>query len=164
MTRPTHPFIRAFSVFVILFTLLGTATSCSGAGETIAPPEIKPSALTTCADTVKANVVVLNRTLPMNRLGAVQNNGQMFAMVREVKPTSAMATMNGWDGGPYTLDELKTAGAGNVNLRSGKRPRPIVLRVNIGDCLQIQFTNFLSSNQTGSIRAGLIGPAAAAAS
>src|SRR5437016_7000884 len=35
-------------------------------------------------------------------------------------------------------------GVGNATLRPGKRPRPIVLRVNQYDCLQITFTNWLA--------------------
>jgi len=31
-------------------------------------------------------------------------------------------------------------------LRSNKRPRPIALRMNSGDCLRITFTNLLSSS------------------
>ena len=33
---------------------------------------------------------------------------------------------------------------GNVRLREFKRPRPIVLRVNVGDCIRITFTNYLN--------------------
>jgi hypothetical protein len=32
---------------------------------------------------------------------------------------------------------------GNVRLRADKRARPIVLRMNVGDCLQINFQNLL---------------------
>ena len=39
----------------------------------------------------------------------------------------------------YTLD------AGQVTLRRDKRPRPLVLRVNAGDCLHVRFTNLLAS-------------------
>ena len=35
--------------------------------------------------------------------------------------------------------------AGKVNLASYKRPRPIVLRANEGDCLEICFTNLLGT-------------------
>jgi hypothetical protein len=42
------------------------------------------------------------------------------------------------------IDPLKGIVAGNVRLRSTKRPRPIVLRMNNGDCLRISFTNLLS--------------------
>lgn len=34
---------------------------------------------------------------------------------------------------------------GNVTLRKDKRPRPIVLRVREGDCLEVNFTNLLSA-------------------
>ena len=164
MTHPTQPFIRAFSIFVVLFTLLGTTNSCSGT-ETVttpyAPKPIEPSAPMTeaseCERTVNADVVVLEQMINLNRLGAVENNGQMFALVRDVVPSDpavAPISMDGWDGGPYSLDDLKAAGAGNVRMRSGKRPRPIVLRANIGDCLQIRFTNLLSQNLTGSAYAG----------
>ena len=33
---------------------------------------------------------------------------------------------------------------GNVALRPGKRPRPIVLRANVGDCLEVTLTNLLA--------------------
>ena len=42
------------------------------------------------------------------------------------------------------IDPAKGLVAGNVRLRSDKRPRPIVLRMNSGDCLRITFTNLLS--------------------
>lgn len=34
--------------------------------------------------------------------------------------------------------------AGWVMLRPGKRPRPMVLRMNVGDCLEVNFTNLLA--------------------
>lgn len=40
--------------------------------------------------------------------------------------------------------------AGHVKLRSDKRPRPLVLRANEGDCLQVTFTNLLSPYGDGS--------------
>src|SRR4030095_16334823 len=33
---------------------------------------------------------------------------------------------------------------GKVRLRADKRPRPLVLRMNVGDCLQIDFQNLLA--------------------
>ena len=163
MTPPTLPFFRRFSLFILVFSLLGATASCSAPRETTEPSETNapspmvaaaPMAGAACARTVKADVVVLEQTLPMNRLGAVLKTGQIFALRRDVVPSSAPQTTNGWDGGPYSLQQLKAAGAGNVRLRSGKRPRPLVLRANIGDCLRIRFTNFLSTNLTGSVRAG----------
>ena len=42
------------------------------------------------------------------------------------------------------LNTAKGLVAGNVQLRPGKRPRPIALRLNVGDCLQVNFTNLLA--------------------
>ena len=41
----------------------------------------------------------------------------------------------------------KNISPGNVQLRPDKRPRPIVLRVNEGDCLQVTFKNMLTPTQ-----------------
>jgi hypothetical protein len=42
------------------------------------------------------------------------------------------------------IDASKGLTPGNVQLRPGKRPRPIALRMNVGDCLQVNFTNLLA--------------------
>lgn len=42
---------------------------------------------------------------------------------------------------PITGD---TIGPGNVQLRPDKRPRPLTLRMNIGDYLEVTFTNLLA--------------------
>src|SRR6185437_3939374 len=39
--------------------------------------------------------------------------------------------------------------SGHVKLRSDKRPRPLVLRTNEGDCLQVTFTNLLAPTVGG---------------
>ena len=36
-----------------------------------------------------------------------------------------------------------------MKLRSDKRPRPLVLRANEGDCLEVTFTNLLSPETNG---------------
>ncbi len=67
---------------------------------------------------VKADVVAIPKAIMLNRLGATIPNAFIFALRRD------------------------TTGSGtNLQLRPGKRPRPIVLRANVGDCLQITFTN-----------------------
>jgi hypothetical protein len=67
---------------------------------------------------VKAEVVAIPKAVMLNRLGATIPNAFIFALKRD------------------------TVGTGtNVQLRPGKRPRPIVLRANVKDCLQITFTN-----------------------
>jgi hypothetical protein len=81
----------------------------------------------TCNRTISADVVALDQVFFWNRFGAVEPQGMIFALRRDVVPINS------------TLGLV----AGNVQLRADKRPRPIVLRMNVGDCLQINFTNFL---------------------
>jgi hypothetical protein len=71
--------------------------------------------------------VALDQPFFLNRLGALEATGMMFALKRDVVPISGT-----------------TLTAGNVQLRSDKRPRPLVLRMNVGDCLTITFTNLLA--------------------
>jgi manganese oxidase len=82
-----------------------------------------------CARLLQADVVALDQVFFWNRLGAVQPQGMMFALRRDVVSTSGGTTLS----------------AGNVQLRPGKRPRPLVLRMNVGDCLQINFQNLLAN-------------------
>ena len=81
-----------------------------------------------CERLIKADVVALDQAFYNNRLGAFQAGGMIFALRRDVVSTVA-------PGGPLT--------PGKVMLRPDKRPRPIVLRANAGDCLQISFQNLL---------------------
>ena len=83
----------------------------------------------TCARTLTADVVALDQVFFWNRLGAVQPHGMMYALRGDVVATNGTTTLS----------------AGSVRLRDGKRPRPLVLRMNVGDCLQISFQNLLSS-------------------
>src|SRR5215213_2299239 len=82
----------------------------------------------TCARTVTADVVALDQVFFWNRLGAVQPQGMIYALRSDVVATNGSTTLS----------------AGNVQLRPGKRPRPLVLRMNVGDCLTINFQNLLS--------------------
>jgi hypothetical protein len=81
-----------------------------------------------CTRTIKANVVALDQVIMYNRLGTVNPGGMIYALKSDV----------------VAIDASKGIAAGNVRLRANKRPRPIVLRMNIGDCLQVTFTNLLS--------------------
>src|ERR1041384_5467890 len=85
------------------------------------------SALAQCSRTITASVVAFDQAFVWNRLGAVQPHGMMYALRRDVVP--------------ITGTQLS---AGNVKLRADKRPRPLVLRMNVGDCLSIHFQNLLS--------------------
>jgi hypothetical protein len=82
-----------------------------------------------CERTIKADVVALDQVIMFNRLGAVNPAGMIYALKQDV----------------VAIDSTKGIVAGNVKLRGDKRPRPIVLRLNIGDCLRINFQNLLSA-------------------
>ena len=81
-----------------------------------------------CERTIRAHVVALDQVFFWNRLGAVQPHGMIFALRHQVVPTDGGGTLR----------------AGQVRLRGDKRPRPLVLRMNVGDCLQIDFQNLLA--------------------
>jgi manganese oxidase len=78
-------------------------------------------------NTVYASVVALDQVIVINRLGTVRPEGMMYALLGDVVPITGTAL-----------------GAGNVQLKPGKRPRPLVLRVHAGECLQITFYNYLN--------------------
>ncbi|HKS10385.1 MAG TPA: hypothetical protein VJS13_12615, partial [Pyrinomonadaceae bacterium] len=96
-----------------------------------------------CSRTIKANVVALDQILMFNRLGTVNPNGMIYALKQDI----------------VAIDSAKGLVAGNVRLRKDKRPRPIVLRMNSGDCLRITFQNLLSpsplSDQPATRSAGI---------
>ncbi len=81
---------------------------------------------------IKAEVVALDQAFMCNRLGTAMPQGMIFALKRDVVPNNDASV------GP--------AGPGCVTLRPGKRARPIVLRANVGDCLEITFTNLLAAD------------------
>src|ERR1044071_4014662 len=83
-----------------------------------------------CARTIEADVVAFDQVWFWNRLGAVQPQGMMYALRSDVVPITGTALT-----------------PGNVQLRAGKRPRPLVLRMNVGDCLRIEFQNLLAPNK-----------------
>lgn len=80
-----------------------------------------PSFAVQCERTIMANVVAIDQTIFLNRLGAVMPNGMIYALEKDVVINNGIAT-----------------------LRPDKRPRPIVLRMNVGDCLQISFKNLMN--------------------
>jgi len=88
-----------------------------------------------CQRTVSAHLVALNQALMINRLGTVRPGGMIYALASDVMPIEAGAPL----------------GPGNVMLRPDKRPRPVVLRVNVGDCLDLQLDNLLLARVPGPI-------------
>lgn len=94
------------------------------------------SAEPSCARTIHADVVAIDQAYQLNRLGTSRPGGLLFALRRDVEPT---------DGGNVLRP-------GKVQLKPFKRPRPMVLRVNVGDCLTIDFENLLAGQPTDSIQ------------
>ncbi len=76
--------------------------------------------------TASASVVALDQVVVINRLGTVRPAGMIYALRGDVEPLSGTELV-----------------AGNVRLKAGKRPRPLVLRVHEGECLKIEFQNLL---------------------
>src|SRR5262245_29936759 len=134
-------------IFLLFLALAGvtanaqtqTAVADPGTTEALALPSPTPA----CARTIKADVVALDQVIMFNRLGTVNPNGMIYALKKDV----------------VAIDPLKGIVAGNVRLRDDKRPRPLVLRMNSGDCLRITFTNLLSpsplSDQPATRAAGI---------
>lgn len=84
--------------------------------------------------TIHAEVVALDSPIIYNRFGSMNPYGMIYALKRDVVNS---------DGSPMN-DQSKP---GEVRLRDGKRPRPLVLRVAPGDHLVVHFTNMLSPEQ-----------------
>lgn len=81
-------------------------------------PSPTPTPPVLCKRTVNASVVALSQPYMLNRLGAAMPNAQIFALESDV--------------------DMK-----QLQLRNYRRPRPLVLRANVGDCLQIKLKNVI---------------------
>src|SRR3990172_1220479 len=88
----------------------------------------------TVANTITADVVVLENPTVFNRLGAQNPNWITYALRRDVIDTRS--------------DLPESAGGvlepGFVALRPDKRTRPMVLRSVAGQCLRVNFQNLLA--------------------
>jgi manganese oxidase len=93
-------------------TDVGTAKAVPAAK---AKPPAPPFA---CARTVTADVVAIPQPIMLNRIGAAVPDGLIFALKGDTEQ-----------------------GLSSLTLKAYKRPRPIVLRANVGDCLSITLTN-----------------------
>ncbi|MBI5364580.1 MAG: copper oxidase [Planctomycetes bacterium] len=118
--------LRRF-VFGVLPPALAVSTTLSIIASS-ASAQVSP-----CQRTVTARVVALDQPFVWNRLGAVHPQGMVYALRRDV--VNSATGLGEGQGGVLT--------AGNVRLRDDRRPRPLVLRMNVGDCLSIQFQNLL---------------------
>lgn len=81
-----------------------------------------------CARVVTADIVAFEQAYLLNRFGAYVPGGMLFALRDDVVPSERDQDLR----------------PGQVRLRDGKRPRPLVLRANEGDCLEVRFENLLS--------------------
>ena len=97
-------------------------------------PSEAQTATATCQRQLTANVVALDQVFFYNRLGAVNPAGMIYALRRDVVDVATGKTEA--QGGVLS--------PGRVALRADKRPRPLVLRMNIRDCLTVNFQNLLN--------------------
>lgn len=108
-----------------------TATTTTATAAPPVPPapaaSPAPAAVPACKRTITADVVALAQPYMLNRLGASMPNALVYALRGDVMGNSPS----------------------NIQLRPWKRARPIVLRANQGDCLQITLTSLINT-ATGS--------------
>ena len=154
---PSRPHVCTFSVVAKTAAILSLSLLWWGCAKPKMPESqqvVKPA----CERTITAEVVAFDQVYYYNRFGAFNPAGIMFALRRDVVHADEEDLLNGdldsrsneqekaitLEHGPADLGL-----AGNVKLRSDKRPRPLVLRANEGDCVQVTFTNLLSSETNG---------------
>ncbi|MFT3688549.1 hypothetical protein [Paenirhodobacter sp.] len=107
--------------------------------------------------TVCADVVALDQTLVYNRFGSFNPFGMMFALRRDVVPADQQPekfTAELCDDDTGTAWNSQELAKGNVRLRDCKRPRPLVLRANVGDLLTIRLENLLFVERQGDATRG----------
>jgi manganese oxidase len=140
--------LRKVSVAVCLKSLLVlSALGISGCATTQMVSN-KPDPEKICHANVTAQVVALEQVYYYNRFGSFNPAGMLYALRRDVVVSisdskDSDVALNGKNLSEIPDSKLPAL-AGKVSLRSDKRPRPLVLRVNEGDCLEVTFTNLLS--------------------
>lgn len=100
---------------------------------------------------VCADLAALDQTLVYNRFGSFNPFGMIFALRRDLASSEGEAAALDAEAcgrllgtettGESALDALEP---GHVRLKDCKRPRPVVLRVNVGDELVLRVTNLLA--------------------
>jgi len=89
------------------------------------------------ARTVVAHVVAIDQQYDYNRFGSFNPVGMIYALRRDV--VNKVTGLSEAEGGVLA--------PGAVMLRQDKRPRPLVLRSNVGDTLEVHFTNLLGTDR-----------------
>src|ERR1700722_13133305 len=110
----------------------------------LASPAMTEEPSFVCKRTVKAQVVALDQPWMWNRLGAAQPGGMIYALYGDIVRLDGSELPDPWNLPPEDREKLAKEVAGNVRLRDDKRARPLVLRANKGDCLEITFWNLLN--------------------
>ncbi|MBA4490501.1 hypothetical protein [Paracoccus sp. S1E-3] len=107
-----------------------------------------------------ADIVALDQTLVYNRFGSFNPYGMIFALARDVDPLGgAQAGAPACETDTATRKPGALPGAGAARLRDCKRPRPLVLRANVGDVLVVRVTNLLAPAPGPDFSEGLCGGA-----
>ncbi len=156
--------LSGFISLLILGGLLGVAFADT-------PQPKPPVAVAECAvggnvkRVVRANVIAMEFQFMYNRLGASQPGGLIFALASDVitnardrsgNPVLVTASST-WTTAEAAIAKLKKKKppidgiysgfadlTGKVTLRPDKRPRPMTLRANQHDCLEITLTNLIA--------------------
>lgn len=138
---PCH-FALAFSV--VLSISLTACEPKTPASSTTSPAKPPHSSIAHCsAGTVTAEVIALEQIITYNRFGAFNPAGMVYALRNDVVKDET--DKSGKEVNLSSVDDKElTQLAGGVRLKQGKRPRPLVLRVHEGECLQVKFWNLLS--------------------
>jgi len=119
-----------FFPFAVVLVMLG---SCALVPTSQAPgTSLKPAPE---GRTIQVSVAAIDQPLVYNRFGSVNPYGMIYALERDL--------VDAGDGLPVGASTCP----GDVRLRPTKRPRPLVLRVNEGDVLEIRFRNRLLAEQ-----------------
>lgn len=133
MKKP-HSSLRTI-LKLMLFLIIGT-TSAS-----FAQDQYKSG------NTVYADIVAIDLPIHYNRLGVYESAGLIYALKSDVyKDNTAFTTKNGIE---VPCSTIEGNCAGCMRLKPAKRPRPIVLRSNIGDELVVTLTNYITPETSG---------------
>ena len=109
-THKTHQ-RRKLSFLLLLSSLVFLLSAMSAQAQFTLPEEepaqiVAPAPTPVCNRTIKASVVALDQAIMFNRLGAVNPGGMIYALKQDI----------------VAIDSAKGLVAGNVRLRSDKRP------------------------------------------
>lgn len=114
--------------FLMLAIISGFSAACNSKLETTIETDLERI--------IRADVVALDQPLYYNRFGSVNPYGMIYALKHDVVKVQE---------GEEWLPGLDCPSS--VRLRDGKRPRPLVLRGNVNDVLEVTFTNELLNEQ-----------------